>query len=257
MTPDPRLELVEAAAFESLWTAAGLPTCRIAGGVCTAVPGAPENTMLNRVDALGLEGAVDATVLDEIDAFFRDNCVAYAIGVSPLAAPSLTESLRERGFEDGYAWMKFGRRSSSPPEARTALRVVEPLDGADFGRVVSEAYGMPAALGEAMFGGLPGRGGWTCFVAYDGDEPAGAAALYARDSAGWLGCAGTVERHRGKGAQGALLAARIGRAAELGLDVLATETGERVPGRPSNSYRNILRAGFEEAYLRPNLHAPA
>ena len=29
------------------------------------------------------------------------------------------------------------------------------------------------------------------------------------------------------------------------------ETGARVPGHPSSSYGNILRAGFEEAYLCP------
>jgi hypothetical protein len=34
------------------------------------------------------------------------------------------------------------------------------------------------------------------------------------------------------------------------------ETGERVPDRPSASYRNILKAGFEEAYLRPNWQRP-
>ena len=34
---------------------------------------------------------------------------------------------------------------------------------------------------------------------------------------------------------------------------LDTETGERIPLKPSNSYRNILRFGFEEAYLRPEL----
>ena len=37
---------------------------------------------------------------------------------------------------------------------------------------------------------------------------------------------------------------------------LVTETGERVVGRPSNSYRNILRAGFRPAYVRPNLVSP-
>lgn len=254
---DPRLELAEAAAFESLWTAAGLPTCRIAGAVCTAVPAAPDNTMLNRVDGLGLAGAVDDAMLDEIDDFFRGHGVTYAVGVSPLASAPLADRLRDRGFEDGYAWMKFRRPPAPPAQVETVLRVAEPADGSDFGRVVSEAYGMPRALGEAMFGSLPGRDGWSCFVAYDGDEPAGAAALYAHQGAGWLGCAGTVERHRGKGAQGAILAARIRRGRELGLDVLTTETGERVAGRPSNSYRNILRAGFEEAYLRPNLIAPA
>ena len=30
----------------------------------------------------------------------------------------------------------------------------------------------------------------------------------------------------------------------------------RVEGRPSNSYRNILRTDFAEAYERPNLRSP-
>jgi hypothetical protein len=37
---------------------------------------------------------------------------------------------------------------------------------------------------------------------------------------------------------------------------LVTETGERVEGRPSNSYRNLLRVGFQEEYLRPNWLSP-
>jgi hypothetical protein len=53
-----------------------------------------------------------------------------------------------------------------------------------------------------------------------------------------------------------LLAARIDAARAAGAVSLATETGERVPGAPDQSYRNILRAGFREAYLRANWHSP-
>jgi GNAT superfamily N-acetyltransferase len=70
--------------------------------------------------------------------------------------------------------------------------------------------------------------------------------MYVDERAAYLGYAATRPEHRGKGAQNALLAARIRRAAELGCDVVLTETGERRDDRPSNSYRNILRAGFEE-----------
>jgi GNAT superfamily N-acetyltransferase len=92
-------------------------------------------------------------------------------------------------------------------------------------------------------------------VAYDGADPAAAGALFVRDAVGWLGVAGTRPEHRGKGAQGALLAVRVRRALELQVDALTTETGERTADRPSGSYRNILRAGFLEAYVRPNLIA--
>ncbi len=47
-----------------------------------------------------------------------------------------------------------------------------------------------------------------------------------------------------------------GERVELGVEVLATETGELVPDRPSNSYRNITRVGFEERYVRPNYSLP-
>jgi hypothetical protein len=35
-----------------------------------------------------------------------------------------------------------------------------------------------------------------------------------------------------------------------------TETGEQLPGRPSASYRNIVRAGFEELYVLRNWLSP-
>jgi hypothetical protein len=31
-----------------------------------------------------------------------------------------------------------------------------------------------------------------------------------------------------------------------------TETGELLGGKPSSSYRNIVRAGFDEVSVRPN-----
>lgn len=89
-------------------------------------------------------------------------------------------------------------------------------------------------------------------LALAGSEPAAAGALFAADGVAYLSFAGTLPEHRGKGAQSALLAARIARAADLGCDVVLTETGERREGLPSNSYRNILRVGFEEVGVTAN-----
>jgi GNAT superfamily N-acetyltransferase len=99
---------------------------------------------------------------------------------------------------------------------------------------------------------LPGRDGWHCFVAYAGDEPAGAGALFVSADAGWAGFGSTRADFHRRGAQSAILAARVGRANELGCSLVVTETGELVDDRPSSSYRNILRAGFEPLYVRPN-----
>ena len=77
-------------------------------------------------------------------------------------------------------------------------------------------------------------------------------------AAGWGGSASAPPgpEHRGRGAQGAILAGRIDRARELGLRRVATETGVPREDGPGPSYRNILRAGFEEIEVRPNLASP-
>ena len=68
----------------------------------------------------------------------------------------------------------------------------------------------------------------------------------------YLSFAGTLREHRGKGAQTALLAARIRRGAEFGCELAVTETGEQRGDQPDNSYRNILRAGFAEDAVTAN-----
>src|SRR5919204_5911780 len=127
------LELVEAAAFAALWGAVPESVRRehdvcartIAGAVCTAVGAAPGETMINRVTALGLREPATDAALDEIEAFFRDAGTRYAIGISPFSPPDLAERLEARGFEPGYAWMKFRRGVEPLPQPETALRVEE------------------------------------------------------------------------------------------------------------------------------------
>ena len=207
--------------------------------------------MVNRVLGLGLERPVTDDDLGAIEEFFAEAGTRYSVSVSP-AAPGLADALAARGYEPAYAWMTF-RRDLSPYEAKSELSLEEgdAANAADFARVVAAAYGMPAAA-EPAVAVLCGRPGWHCFLTRDGDEPAGAGAMFVFERGAWLGFAGTAAEHRRKGSQGAILSARIERARELGVEVLATETGERQPDRPSNSYRNLLRAGFREHGLRPN-----
>jgi GNAT superfamily N-acetyltransferase len=204
---------------------------------------APEARELNRI--LGLE---QLEQLDELEPLYEE----ARFWVSPDPAVGLDRALLERGFTADLPWQKF-EREPAPVSAETDLRIAETDER--FGGVFAAAYGMPAAFGGWM-GLLPGRTGWHCLAAYDGGEPVATGALFASAGTGWLGMTGTLQSHRGRGAQSALLAARITRAHELGLDLVTTETG--VPGEegPGPSYRNILRAGLREAYVRPNYRSP-
>lgn len=224
------------------------------GALVLSTPEAPESPMLNRVVGLGVTEPATETAVDAALGALGDG-VSFYVAVAPGAQPpDLVDWLRARGLEPGWGWMEFRRDVSAPADApATSLRIAEVTTAEDaqaFARVVRESYGLPEALEPRL--ARAGDGGWLAWVAWDGDEPAGAAALYVCDGVGYLGFAGTRAEYRGAGAQSALLGERIRRAAELGCDVLVTETGERGDGRPGNSYRNILRAGFSEVEVTAN-----
>ena len=146
--------------------------------------------------------------------------------------------------------VQAGGRSPAPPPTTLRLVRVGPAEAADFGRITASAYGLPAAA--APWAAQAHELGWDCWLAVDGDEPVAAAGVFMSEGAAYLGFAATLAEHRGKGAQGALLAARIEHARAAGCDLLVTETGEHRDDLPSNSYRNILRAGFTEVAVRAN-----
>jgi GNAT superfamily N-acetyltransferase len=253
----------ELEAFHDLYRAAPPGGGRVAvlgGAVCIALPQAPRSAMFNRVLGLGLEQPATRAQFDGIRDLFADLGVEWCVALAPEAEPpELSSWLETQGFAPGYAWAKFRRGPTEPIERGTELQIAEAgTDEAEaFGDVFVRAYRTPDLFREWL-ARLPGRPGWRCFVAFDRQMPVATGALFAKDGVGWLGIAGTLPEHRRRGAQGAILAARIRAAAEEGCEVVVTETGQKLEGRPSSSYRNIERAGFEFAYVRPNyLSSPA
>jgi GNAT superfamily N-acetyltransferase len=213
----------------------------------------PQVPILNLV--LGAPEA-SAADLEYAVAWTDEHGVSPCIPVTPdLPGSERAEAwLQAHGFEPGYAWMKFVR-GAHPPRfpAPEDVEVVE-LTAADeepFGTIAAVGFGMPAWAAN-FFAHLPGRDGWRCYVARVNGKAQACAATLIDGEVAEFGIAATLEEARGRGCQTALLHRRIRDAAEAGCRTLFVETGERVPERPSASYRNILKAGFEEAYLRPN-----
>jgi GNAT superfamily N-acetyltransferase len=213
----------------------------------------PQVPILNLV--LGAPEA-DEGDLDYALAWAAEHGVSPCVPLTPgLPGTATAEArLREKGFEPGYAWMKFVRDPHPPrfPEP-AGIEVVELTAAGEepFGMIAATGFGMPA-WGADFFAHLPGRDGWRCYVARVERKAQACAAMLIEDGIAEFGVAATLEEARGRGCQSALLHRRIRDAAEAGCHTLFVETGERVPDRPSGSYRNILKAGFEEAYLRPN-----
>jgi GNAT superfamily N-acetyltransferase len=82
------------------------------------------------------------------------------------------------------------------------------------------------------------------YMAFDGTRPVAIAALCMFEDLGYLMAARTAESHRKRGAQQALIAARVERAEQIGCPVLVSETLTML----EYSLRNLRRAGFREVY---------
>jgi hypothetical protein len=257
-----QIEAVERDAWLDIYTAApppirsalGIVGRRVDDGallICRAI----DHLQFNRFGYLGFAAparaeAVDAALADFDAAGVKNWIVHVAQGADSLdclcAARGLTPHPR--------TWAKFIRDDRAAPAAATtlAVREVGADEGRAFGAAAAAGFGMPPVVGEWL-AALVGRPRWHCFVGFDGDTPGSAGALFIDGTCGWLGIGATVGSHRQRGAQSAILAARINAAIALGCSVLTTETGIPHSGEAAPSYANIQRAGFAVAYPRPNL----
>lgn len=215
----------------------------------------PRVGMMNLVLGATEPGAIEDGHLAAAVEWAASHGVNYYVPVTPGLPTSgaAEEWLRANGHTPGYAWMKFIRDAHPPRFKVPELEVVELTDAAraPFGMIVATGFGLPA-WAAAFFAELPDREGWRCYgVRIDGEIQA-CAAMHLHGGLAEFGPAATLEPARGRGCQLALLHRRILDAIDAGCHTFWVETGERVPDKPSTSYRNILRAGFEEGYLRPN-----
>jgi GNAT superfamily N-acetyltransferase len=252
------VERGELEAFRDLYAAAppaiGARTAEIGDVLCLRLDESIPITMFNRALGLGLDTPADEEQLDAVLAFLAG--VHSYVTVAPRARPpELAAWLDARGHVPAHGWTKFQRSTADPPRTRTELRVERDERGDAFAEAAVRGFGVPAVFHDWLRP-LARRPGWLCFVALEGDAPAGAGALFVAGEIGWIGIGATVPEQRGKGAQSALLAARIAAAAGAGCELVVTETEEPVDGRPNGSYRNILRAAFEPRYVRAN-YVPA
>jgi GNAT superfamily N-acetyltransferase len=252
-------EAIDGAALKSWYDTLGSIGARVKtardGRVLAACMEGTSDPMLNRVFELGLGLPATRAGVDALLGWFRAHDVSrYLMHVSPSAGPpELREWLLESGLRRHRSWMKFarGRDAVSRPKSSLAPRLIGVEHGGVFGRIVCDAFDMPDETAP-LLSRLVGRAGWHLFMSFDGETPAGTGALFVSDGVGWLGFGATKPEFRGRGAQAAVLAARIETALDLGCRVIITETGEAVPGDKQHSYKNILKAGFRELYLREN-----
>lgn len=208
----------------------------------------------NRVRGLGVEEPATEAMVDEIVHLFRSRRIKrFSFHVSPCPqSEMITDWLKARGFKLHHQYSKLVRNTAALPRAATELKIerIGKADAAAFARVFSETFAWQADRVPWIVASV-GAPGFSHYLALDGSRAVATGLIYVCGNCGWLGWGGTLTPYRRRGAQSALIAARIKRAAQLGAKWVASETLEPQRGRPSGSYRNLLRLGFEQAYLRP------
>lgn len=212
---------------------------------------------LSQTFGFGLFAAPSADDLTTLERFFLDRGAEVFHEVSPLADPAVLGLLGDRGYRPieltsvMHMSLADATRESWLAHSRDAALVVERVKPGDedvwaetAARGWSETPELAAFIRE--FGEVSARAaGTVCFLAHWDSAPIAAAALAIHDGVALLAGASTDPRFRGRGAQAALLGARMRYAVESGCD-LAMMGAQ--PG--SASQRNGERQGFRIAYTR-------
>jgi GNAT superfamily N-acetyltransferase len=161
-------------------------------------------------------------------------CGAEA-GMSSSSVPHMMDLFLTERVNRFFVWLSPG------PDMDTARGWLEQHG------LVREIAAASGHIGERQWSddACSARGdGFFHYLAFDGDEPVAIAALCVFEDIGYLMAAATAESHRKRGAQQALIAKRIERAEQAGCSILVSETLYMI----EHSYRNLRRAGFQEAY---------
>lgn len=226
---------------------------RIGGAVVLATPGA-DAAALNRTIGIGLDRPLDAPLLGEINAFFREAGVPrWLVECGPHATiiGGPTTLTKQGGVLKTPTVKLVGdpRDLAAAPTGSVSVREVGVEYADAYRSIVAAAFGLPELIEPDLISAL-GHPGWHYYMAFDGERPIAGAAMLVRDEGAWFGVAGTSAADRNKGAQTALLAKRLADAKRLGCTWVTAETAPDTPSLPNPSYRNMLRAGMRVAYLR-------
>jgi GNAT superfamily N-acetyltransferase len=258
-------ELGEAAYMEAAFagtssavkSAMGMHTTRIGGAAVTVMSNDPTGGFWSRVIGLGITEPVTDSIVDDILAFAHDTGAKSLVWqTAPDAAGPWQKLLSDRGLTPGAAWVKFAapiEEVHADPATDLRIAPLDLSDGRRYGDLMVDVFEMPkdSALSEwcATQLGIPG---FHMYGAWDGEQLAATACLYAANGIGALSGAATLPQYRGRGAQTALMARRVADAASLGCTWTTAETGTETEEDPNPSLHNMRRIGLRELYDRRN-----
>jgi GNAT superfamily N-acetyltransferase len=215
---------------------------------CTLSPGIP-NPLFNVVRVSGPVHLPDVT--GALEAYQRHD-LTPSIEVSPGAASAeLADLLSEHGLRHTDFHPIFVRLASDLTPNSPAGIEVERVGEAEldtFAEVYLHGWQTEDWLAphlRSYIAHWPRQRGYELYLAREQGAPIAVAVLFVFEDVCYLADAATSPEHRSRGAQSALIAARVARAKELGAQIVL---GQAEFG--SSSQRNMERAGLPVCYAR-------
>ncbi|MBS1819086.1 MAG: GNAT family N-acetyltransferase [Acidobacteria bacterium] len=207
---------------------------------------------LTQTFGLGLFEPVTPWMLDAIESFFRERQAEVFHEVSPLAGADTLTVLNARGYQPCelttvlFQPLEFSARPA--PDTPFIVRTVAVEEREVWARTAFDGWSEFPEVREFMAAFGPTAAGAEDaypFIALEGEVPIASGSLSLHGGVALLSGASTIPGARGRGAQRALLAARLRFAAEQGCSLAMMCAA---PG--SASQRNAERSGFRIAYTR-------
>lgn len=209
----------------------------------------------SRVVGLGVAEAVTSELIDEVLAFYRaEGTPTTLLAVAPPFLPADWDEIRAtHDLQPAAMGLKMGAPIDDlRTDVRTDLRVtrLDEDEVAESARLVAGEIGMQHPGVVALLASAARAPGMQVFGAWDGDRLVAAGTLVVHGTVASLRSGVTAVTDRGRGAQSALVAARVEAARAAGARWVGAETDQAPPGGHNSSTANLERAGLRVLYAR-------
>ncbi|MEU0072539.1 GNAT family N-acetyltransferase [Streptomyces sp. NPDC006332] len=214
----------------------------------------------NRAGGFGADGPITVDDLARVCAFYREHGVSQGslMIAPPLLPPDWDATATKLGLVEGSRFTKLGCDIETLPTVadRAALDpgwrvgVVEAHQAREWATVMMTTFGFTAPAMIEMAASCVGAPNWRQFAVWAGERIVAVGSLFLNGQCADMFGGATLPEARGRGAQSALLTARVRAAAAEGCRWLVAETGVEGPGEHNPSLHNMLRVGFEPMYER-------
>ncbi|UOG79104.1 GNAT family N-acetyltransferase [Streptomyces sp. CB09030] len=262
-------ELTEIVAYTDFATSAptplqetlGVGSLHVASTRALAVRGDASH-FHNRAGGFGVDRPVTADDLARVCDFYRSQGIAQgALMIAPpLLPPDWAATAAKLGLTESSRFVKLGRDLDALPAGtdRPALDpdwrigIVEAHQAHEWATVMMTTFGLTAPDLIEMAASFVGKTNWHQYAIWAGERIVAVGSVFFNGECAHMFAGATLPEARGRGAQSALLATRMQAAKAEGCRWSVAETGVEAPGEHNPSLHNMLRAGFEPMYERPN-----